>query len=327
MVKETITKGQRLTATIPPEMAGMRLDQALAALFPQYSRARHQHWIRDGQVTVNDLRLRPRDILQGGESVAIDAVPGEETPWEGESIPLDIVYEDEALFVINKPPGMVAHPGAGNHAGTLLNALLGHAPELTMVPRAGIVHRLDKDTSGLIVVARTLAAHKKLVDQLQARSLKREYEAIVTGVMTAGATIDAPIGRHPVHRTRMAVTDRGKSAVTHYRVIERFRAHTHVRVRLESGRTHQIRVHMAYIHHPVVGDPLYGGRFRIPKGSSETLIDTLRLFKRQALHAIQLGLQHPLTGNWQQWEAPLPPDMNKLLAVLEADRNDAVKTS
>jgi len=320
MVKETITKGQRLTATIPREMAGMRLDQALAALFPQYSRARLQHWIKQGQVRVDTLQLRSRDKLQGGESVNIDALTEEDTTWAGEVIPLDIVYEDEALFVINKPPGMVAHPGAGNRAGTLLNAMLGYAPELTTVPRAGIVHRLDKDTSGLIVVARTLITHKKLVEQLQARTLQREYEAFVCGVMTAGGKVDAPIGRHPVHRTRMAIVDRGKVAVTHYRVKERFRAHSHLRVKLETGRTHQIRVHMAHIHHPIIGDPLYGGRLRLPRGGGTALVNTLQGFKRQALHAVQIGLQHPLTGKWQQWEVPLPSDLKKLLTVLAADK-------
>jgi len=323
MVKEAMSEGQRLTATIPREMAGMRLDQVLASIFPQYSRARLQHWIRLGRVVVNDRQLRPRDKIQGGEAVEIVATVDEQTTWSGESIPLDIIYEDEAIFVINKPAGLVAHPGAGNHAGTLLNAMLGHAPELTAVPRAGIVHRLDKDTSGLIVVARTLTAHKSLVEQLQKRTLKREYEAFVCGVMTAGGDINAPIGRHPLHRTRMAVVERGKSAVTHYRVIERFRAHSHIRVRLETGRTHQIRVHMAHIHHPIIGDPLYGGRLRFPKGAAAALLDMLRGFKRQALHAVQLGLQHPLTGEWRQWEIPLPSDMADLSTVL---RNDSHET-
>jgi len=324
MVKEAMTKGQRLlTAIIPQEMAGMRLDQVLAAIFPEYSRARLQYWIRCGQIVVNDRQLRPRDKIQGGESVKVVATADEVTTWQAEPIPLDLIYEDDAIIVLNKPAGLVAHPGAGNHAGTLLNALLGYAPELKAVPRAGIVHRLDKDTSGLIVVARTLIAHKNLVEQLQARTLKREYETFVCGVMTAGGEVDAPVGRHPVHRTRMAVVDRGKPAVTHYRVIERFRAHTHIRVRLETGRTHQIRVHMAHIHHPIIGDPLYGGRLRLPKASSTELIEILRGFKRQALHAVQLGLQHPVTGVWQQWETPLPPDMSQLLNVLRSDSNIA----
>ena len=324
MVKEAMSKGQRLlTAIIPNEMAGMRLDQVLASIFPEYSRARLQHWIRHGQIVVNDRQLRPRDKIKGGESVEVVVTADELTTWLAEPIPLDIVYEDEAIFIINKPAGLVAHPGAGNHAGTLLNALLSYAPELKTVPRAGIVHRLDKDTSGLIVVARTLIAHKSLVEQLQARTLKREYEAVVYGVMTAGGEVDAPIGRHPVHRTRMAVVDRGKSAVTHYRVIERFRAHSYIRVKLETGRTHQIRVHMAHIHHPLIGDPLYGGRFRLPKGASTALIEILQGFKRQALHAVQIGLQHPLTGEWQQWEISLPPDMSQLLTVLRADTREA----
>lgn len=319
MVKEAMTEGQRLTATIPHEMAGMRLDQALALLFPDYSRARLQYWIRNSQVMVDDRQLRPRDKVQGGEAVELIATADEVIKWQAEPIPLDIIHEDEALLVINKPAGLVVHPGAGNQAGTLLNALLGYAPELAAVPRAGIVHRLDKDTSGLMVVARTLTAHKHLVDQLQARTLKREYEAIVCGVMTAGGEVNVPVGRHPVHRTRMAVGDRGKTAVTHYRVIDRFRAHTHIRVRLETGRTHQIRVHMAHIHYPIVGDAQYGGRLRLPKGASPALIESLRGFKRQALHAIQIGLQHPVTGEWGQWEVSLPPDMAGLLRVLRAD--------
>ena len=319
MVKEAMTEGQRLTTTIPREMAGMRLDQVLALLFPDYSRARLQCWIRNGQVMVDDRQLRPRDKVQGGESVLVNAIGDEVIKWQAEAIPLNIIHEDEALLVINKPAGLVVHPGAGNQAGTLLNALLSYAPELATVPRAGIVHRLDKDTSGLMVVARTLMAHKRLVDQLQARTLKREYEAVVCGVMTAGGEVNVPVGRHPVHRTRMAACGSGKTAVTHYRVVERFRAHTHIRVRLETGRTHQIRVHMAHIHYPIVGDAQYGGRLRLPKGASPALIESLRGFKRQALHAIQIGLQHPVTDEWRQWEVSLPPDMAGLLRVLRAD--------
>ncbi len=319
MVKEAIIKGQYFSATIPHEMAGRRLDQVLASIFPQYSRARLQYWIRHGLVTVDERHLRPRDKIQGGEAVKVNAVAVKDTSWTAEAIPLDIVYEDDALLVINKPVGLVAHPGAGNHAGTLLNALLSHDPALANVPRAGIVHRLDKDTSGLMVVARNLIAHKALVEQLQSRTLQREYEAIVHGVMTAGGEVDAPIGRHPVHRTRMAVVEKGKPAVTHYRVIERFRAYTYIRVKLETGRTHQIRVHMAHIHHPLVGDPLYGGRIRLPKGATAELVDALRQFRHQALHAVRLGLQHPLTGKRQYWDSPLPADMTDLLTLLRKD--------
>ncbi|MEW6352860.1 MAG: 23S rRNA pseudouridine(1911/1915/1917) synthase RluD [Pseudomonadota bacterium] len=317
------TAPQRLTARIPAHLAGRRLDQALAELFAGYSRARLQQWVRGGQVRVNRAQWRPRDKVRGGETVEILASMAQETPWQPEALALDIVYEDTALLVINKPPGLVVHPGAGNRAGTLLNALLHYAPELAGVPRAGIVHRLDKDTSGLLVVARDLSAQKNLVEQLQAHTVRREYDAVVVGVMTAGGRVDRAVGRHPSQRTRMAVarpeSKRGKPAVTHYRVLERFRAHTYVRARLETGRTHQIRVHMAHIHHPLVGDPLYGGRLRIPKGASEQLIDTLRNFKRQALHAGSLGLIHPRSGAAMQWSAPLPADMARLLEALRAD--------
>ena len=237
-----------------------------------------------------------------------------------QAIPLHIVYEDEHLLVINKPAGLVVHPAAGNHDGTMLNALLHYAPELVHVPRAGIVHRIDKETSGLLVVARTLTAQTDLVQQLQERSIEREYEAVAMGVMTSGGSVDAPIGRHAVDRKRMAVTRSGKPAVSHYRVAERFRIHTHIKVHLETGRTHQIRVHMAYIHHPLLGDPVYGGRLRIPPGSSESLMTTLRTFKRQALHAARLALQHPESGEPMEWHAPLPDDMTTLIKALHDDR-------
>jgi 23S rRNA pseudouridine1911/1915/1917 synthase len=250
----------------------------------------------------------------------VTVVVEKETSWRGESeIPLEIVYQDRAILVINKPPGLVVHPGAGNREGTLVNALLHYAPELANVPRAGVVHRLDKDTSGLLVVARSLPAQKRLVEQLQARSVKREYVAIVLGVMTAGGTIEAPIGRHPVERTRMAVVSAGKEAVSHFRVLERFRAHSYIKVQLETGRTHQIRVHMAYLHHPLVGDPTYGGRLRVPADSDAALEAVLRRFKRQALHAGALGLIHPESGEALHWEVPLPADMQELLEALRAD--------
>lgn len=304
-------------------MAGRRLDQVLAELFPDYSRARLQAWVRAGEVTVDAAAWRPRDKVQGGERIEIEAAAQEQVSDSPQPMALDVVYEDAALLVIHKPAGLVVHPGAGNRAGTLLNALLHYAPELSGVPRAGIVHRLDKDTSGLMVVARSLSAQKDLVEQLQARSVRREYEAVVLGVMTAGGCIDAPLGRHPLERTRMAVlreeSQQAKPAVTHYRVIERFRAHTHVRLSLETGRTHQIRVHLAHIRYPIVGDPLYGGRLRIPAGIDARLAETLRGFKRQALHAATLGLMHPETGAPMQWSAPLPADMADLLDVLKDD--------
>lgn len=319
---------QLLRADIPPELAGQRLDQALAGLFPDYSRARLQQWLRAAQVLVDGQQRRPRDKVLGGEKVVITLTPQQEVNNLPQPITLDVVYEDSALLVINKPVGLVVHPGAGNPHGTLLNALLHHAPELANVPRAGIVHRLDKDTSGLLVVARTLIAQKALVEQLQTHSLQRGYEAIVAGVMTAGGRIETQIGRDPHARTRMSVAreGQGKTAVTHYRVIERYRAHTHVKLQLETGRTHQIRVHMAHIRHPIIGDPDYGGRLRLPPGASEALIGTLRHFKRQALHAASLGLIHPSTGEAMHWTAHLPMDMRQLLQVLKED-NDASLTT
>ena len=310
---------RQLAAIVPRDAAGQRLDQVLATLFPDYSRSRLQQWIRAGYVTVDGRSLRTRARVRGGESIAVDAVMEVETSWEGEAICLDILYEDDAILVVNKPPGLVVHPGAGNPGGTLVNALLHYSPELVKVPRAGVVHRLDKDTSGLLVVARTLAAHSSLVAQLQARTVTREYLAIVVGAMTAGASVKTPIGRHPTERTRMAVVLGGKEAVTHYRVLERFRHHTYVRVNLETGRTHQIRVHMAHLHHPLVGDPTYGGRLRIPAGCSIELQAALRGFKRQALHASKLALIHPEKGAALEWEAPLPDDMEQLLSVLRID--------
>lgn len=308
-----------LSQRIPAQLGGLRLDQALAQMFPDFSRARLQQWVRAGQVLVEGQVLKPRDPVRGGEQVVIRAQLEEETACAPEAIALDVVYEDEALLVINKPAGLVVHPAAGNWSGTLQNALLHHAPALASVPRAGIVHRLDKDTSGLLVVARNLAAHKALVEQLQARTLKREYLAVVQGVMTAGGTVDAPIARHPSDRKRMAVVTNGKEAISHYRVLERFAHHTLVRVNLETGRTHQIRVHMAHIRYPLVGDPVYGGRLRLPAGASASLAAALRGFGRQALHAQRLGLQHPVSGENQEWEAPIPADFERLLQVLRDD--------
>ncbi len=304
-------------------MAGRRLDQALAELFPDYSRSRLQQWIKAGQVQVDGHSLKARDKVAGGETVAISASLTEEVTSLPQAIPLDILYEDDSLMVIHKPAGLVVHPAAGNPDGTLLNALLNHDPGLASVPRAGIIHRLDKQTSGLLVVARSLSAHHYLVDQLQQRLVKREYEALVCGVMTAGGTVDAPIGRHPVDRKRQAVNERGKTAVTHYRVLARYRAHSRVRVQLETGRTHQIRVHMAHIRHPIIGDPVYGGRLRLPRACSEDMEAALRGFRRQALHALRLGLVHPVSGEAMSWEAPLPADMLALIEVLEADARQA----
>ncbi len=312
-----------LEARVPGDLARQRFDQVAALLFPDYSRARLQEWIRGGQLTLNGNRLRPGERVMGGEHLVLRARLEHRDDWQPEAMALPLVYEDKSLLVIDKPAGLVVHPAAGNYSGTLLNALLHHCPDLAGLPRAGIVHRLDKDTTGLMVVAKTLQAHTSLVAQLQQRSVSREYEAVVQGVMTGGGTVDAAIGRHPKARQRMAVLDRGgKDAVSHYQVLERFAAHTHVRVRLETGRTHQIRVHMAHIRYPLVGDAVYAGRFKAPRGATTALLDTLRAFPRQALHAAQLGLIHPATGELCRWTAPLPDDMQTLLTALRQDRQE-----
>ena len=313
--------------TIPPELSDRRLDQAAAELMPEHSRSRLQSWIKSGALTVNGEARKPRDKVMMDDVLDLDAEPEVQVTWEAEPITLDIVYEDEHLLVINKPAGLVVHPAAGHADGTLVNALLNYAPEVENLPRAGIVHRLDKDTSGIMVVARSLIAHTSLVNQLQERTMGREYEAVVVGSLTGGATVDVPIGRHPQDRKRMAVVSSGKPAVTHYRLIERFAAHTHVRCKLESGRTHQIRVHMTHVRHPLVGDPVYGGRLRLPKGTTEELRDVLAAFHRQALHARQLTLEHPETGEILSWEVPLPEDMVHLIETLrkharELEEND-----
>jgi len=306
-------------AVVPDEWAGERVDQALAKLFPDYSRSRLQTWLKDGQVLLNGEIKRPKDKVLGGEQVELKVVLSSENAYEAEDIPLNIVYEDEQLLVINKPAGMVVHPAAGNFNGTMLNALLHYAPELEVIPRAGIVHRLDKDTSGLLVVARTLISQKLLVEQLQARTFLREYDAIITGSVTAGSTINQPIGRHPVNRKRMAVNPNGKAAITHYRVNERYRLHTKLTVKLETGRTHQIRVHMAYINHALLGDPVYGGRFKIPAASDAAFVNALKSFKRQALHARHLGLIHPASNEFIEWDIDVPQDMMDLQNVLRLD--------
>lgn len=306
-------------AAIPDEWAGERVDQALAKLFPDYSRSRLQTWLKDGQILVNGEIKRAKDKVLGGEQVHLEVVLASENSWQAENIPLNIVYEDEQLLVINKPAGMVVHPAAGNFNGTMLNALLHYAPELEAVPRAGIVHRLDKDTSGVLVVARTLTAQKLLVEQLQQRTFLREYDAIIRGSVTAGNTINQPIGRHPINRKRMAVNEKGKPAITHYRVSERYRLHTKLTVKLETGRTHQIRVHMAYINHALLGDPVYGGRFKIPAASDEAFVESLKGFRRQALHARHLGLIHPATNEFIDWEVEVPQDMLDIQDVLRLD--------
>ncbi|MGB1580327.1 MAG: 23S rRNA pseudouridine(1911/1915/1917) synthase RluD [Nevskiales bacterium] len=306
--------------TVTEAQAGQRLDKLLAELLPEYSRSRLQAWLRQGYVRVDGEQRRPRDATSEGEHVTIQPQAEVVVDVEAQAMPLNIVYEDDALIVINKPMGLVVHPGAGNRNGTLQNALLHHAPELEQVPRAGIVHRLDKDTTGLMVVARTLKAHTALVAAMQAREIRREYEATVYGVLTAGGHVQTLMGRHPRDRKRMAVVQGGgREAITHYRVLKRFRAHSHLRLKLETGRTHQIRVHMQHIRHPLVGDSTYGGRLRLPAGASPALRESLQGFRRQALHACRLALQHPVHAELMQWDAPLPEDMQALLGVLQAD--------
>jgi len=316
--KSTATHSNTPPTRIPPALGGMRLDKALALMFPEFSRTMLKEHVEAGAVSLNGAPARPRDRVRAGDRVHLRVEPRVKSDWDAQAFTLPIVYEDEDIIVIDKPAGLVVHPGAGNPSGTLANALLHHAPELKQLPRAGIVHRLDKDTSGLLVVARSPRAHTSLVGQLQKRRVTREYEAVVQGVLTAGGTIDQPLGRHRRRRTHMAVVSGGREAVTHYRVLRRFAAHTHLRLKLETGRTHQIRVHLAHIGHPLVGDPTYGGRPRFPKGANADLIDALCGFKRQALHAVRLALRHPANDRHMVWESPPPPDMRELLRSLRA---------
>ncbi len=310
---------QQIISTVPADMDGQRLDQALATLYPEYSRSQIQKWIKAGHIRVDDKILKPKDRLTGGEEILIETVLEVQTDFAAEDIPLDIVYEDDDILVLNKPADLVVHPAAGNWSGTLVNALLHYKPTLEMLPRAGIVHRLDKDTTGLMVVAKTLIAHTSLVEQLQARDVSREYLALVHGNVVAGSTIEANIGRHPVDRKRQAVTEGGKEAVTHYRIEERFPHHTLLRVALETGRTHQIRVHLSWKHMPIVGDQVYGGRPRVPAGASESVRQAVQQFPRQALHATRLGLHHPVSGDYLQWQVAIPADMAALLDILRAE--------
>ena len=315
-------EGSPLTFKVPVECAGMRLDQVLAKLLPEYSRSRLQDWIVQGQVMVDGAPATVRQKMWGSEAIEVtpQSHPAEQ-PHQAEDIALNIVFEDDSILVINKPAGLVVHPGSGNWEGTLLNALLHHAPQLGQIPRAGIVHRLDKDTSGLLVVAKTLTAQTALVRQLQARSVKREYLALAYGEVERAGVVDAAMGRHPTQRTKMAIVEDGKPAVTHYSVAERFPATstgsgqgcTLLRCKLETGRTHQIRVHLASIRHPLVGDSIY---IKGAQKCAPQLRTILAAFPRQALHAAQLGLEHPATGEWLEWQAPLPDDMAQLLAQI-----------
>ncbi|WP_370314638.1 23S rRNA pseudouridine(1911/1915/1917) synthase RluD [Thalassolituus sp.] len=312
------------TVEVPYEEGNKRLDQVAARLFPDFSRSRLQEWIKSGQLTVNGEVMRGRDKVVGGETLELKAELEAEGDWQPEEIELDIVYEDDDILVLNKQAGLVVHPAAGNRTGTLLNGLLFHCPDLINIPRAGIVHRLDKDTTGLMVVAKTLQAQTHLVAQLQDRSMGREYEAVVQGHMISGGTVDEPIGRHGTQRTKMAVNPMGKEAVTHYRVLHKFPTHTYIRCKLETGRTHQIRVHMAHIGHPLVGDATYAARQRLTKGIGPELRELLVSFPRQALHAKALTLMHPRTEETMEWEIELPDDFIELLNTMadDEDRDD-----
>ncbi len=317
------SKFQTHQVAFPPELAGRRLDQALAQLLPQYSRTRIQRWIEDGAVRVNGLAAKARDVVVMGQAATVEARLSEQTGIAAQEMPLDIVHQDAALLVINKAPGVVVHPGAGNREHTLQNALLAHDPKLKRVPRAGLVHRIDKDTSGLLVVARTLESQTELVNMLAAHEIEREYLALCTGLMTGGGTVDEPIGRHRTQRIKMAVRRDGRAAVTHYRIEKKYRAHTLARVRLETGRTHQIRVHLAHVGYPIVGDPVYGGRRRLPAGATPALKAALEGFRRQALHAERLSFTHPRSGEPVSYHAPLPADLRELLGELERDLAEA----
>jgi len=306
-----------LKIIIPIRMTGERLDASLAEMLPDFSRSKITAWIKSGDALINGKNFKPKDKVSGNEIVDLTLNQKQSNDWAAEKIPLKVVYEDEDIIVINKQFGLVTHPGAGNWTGTLANALLYYDPTLSRLDRAGIVHRLDKNTSGLMVVARNEKSQKYLVEQLQNHSVDREYSAIVYGHMIAGGTVDQPIGRDSKDRVKQAISESGKEATTHYRAIDRFKSHTHVKAILETGRTHQIRVHLSYVGHSLVGDPMYGGRVRFPKKASEELKEALRNFKRQALHSKKLTLNHPISGEVMSWKAPLPDDMLELLSVLK----------
>ncbi|HEY9545025.1 MAG TPA: 23S rRNA pseudouridine(1911/1915/1917) synthase RluD [Solimonas sp.] len=315
----------RLQAEVPEALNGARLDVACAKLFDQYSRGRLQGWIEAGRLLLNEQpQTRTRHPVVAGDRIELDAEPERDETIEAQDIPIEVVHLDKSIAIINKPPGLTVHPGAGQRASTLQNALLYHFPQTAAVPRAGIVHRLDKDTSGLLVIALTLTAHARLVAELSRREFTREYDAIIQGEMIAGGSIDEPIGRHPRERLKMAVVDNGRPAVTHYRVQERFQQHTHVRVRLETGRTHQIRVHMAHIRKPIVGDFVYGGPMR-GSGLPVVLREALKAFPRQALHARELEVTHPISGKRIGVVAEPPADINELLVLLRAHARGELK--
>jgi len=305
-----------LKIIIPERMTGQRLDVALSEMLPDYSRSKITDWIKSGEALINHKTFKPKDKVSGSEMVELTISQKKNNDWLGEDIPLNVVFEDADIIVLNKSVGMVTHPGAGNWSGTLANALLYYEPNLATLDRAGIVHRLDKNTSGLMVVAKNEKSQKNLVEQLQTHSVSREYSAIVYGHMVAGGTVDEPIGRDTKDRVKQAVSSNGREAVTHYRVIDRYQNHTHVKAILETGRTHQIRVHLSHIGYPLIGDPMYGGKLRFPKKADEALKEALVNFKRQALHSRKLTLTHPISGKLMSWKAPLPEDMLALLDVL-----------
>ena len=306
---------------LPEEQVGERLDTVLSQLLPETSRSRIQALLRDGRILVDGAPEKPSARVRGGEQVVVDWPRIEPSDWLAEDLPLHILYEDADILVVHKPAGQLTHPGAGHADGTLVNGVLAHVPENAYLPRGGIVHRLDKDTTGLLVVAKTEMARQSLIDQLGDHTMHREYLALVTGAMTGGGRVEAPIGRHAQDRLRMTVRDDGRPAQTDYRLVERFPHHSYLRLRLATGRTHQIRVHMTHIGHPLVGDPVYGGRMTVPKGLEEAALARWRQFRRQALHAWRLRLYHPASGDLMTWESPLPDDMTELLALLRGARD------
>ena len=311
----------KINLQVPDEYHGQRIDAVLAQLVPDYSRSQISNWIKTGAVLVNHKTCKPKDKAQAGDEIAICVVFSVTDPnssIQAENIPLNIVYEDQELIVINKPAGLVVHPGAGNPKHTLVNALIHHVPDLAQLPRAGIIHRLDKATTGLLIIAKTLAAHTALIRQMQAREIQRNYLTLVQGTIIAGGTINTAFARHPRNRLKMAVAREGRQAITHYRVNKRFPDFTLLDVRLMTGRTHQIRVHLQHIHHPVVGDPLYSGRMKFPTNASESLRYLLQNFKRQALHAASLQFIHPKSAKELTFTAPMPDDFQELINALDA---------
>ena len=314
--------------TVPLDLEGERLDVAAAALFPEFSRNRLQYWIKQGALRFEGEVMRSRDKVCSGGLIVLEEQLDEKIDWIAQEIDIDIIMEDDSIIVVNKPAGMVVHPAAGHKDGTLVNALLNHFPQLSKIPRAGIVHRLDQDTTGLLVVAKTLVAHNSLVSQIQERAMERQYCAVCVGVMTGGGTVNQPIGRHPRYRKKMAVApERGKTAITHYRIARRFKHFSQINVQLETGRTHQIRVHMDHIRHPLVGDVMYGGKNKFIAGTSKKLIKEVNLFNRQALHAQTLSFRHPDTAQIVSFEAPIPSDLSNLLALLGEEDLDTLNTN